>query len=434
MSNSANNHKLSFFVVVLMNINVTLGTGLFINTVLLSKHAGAIGGFTYALIGIWLLPLILTFTNMLRLYPIGGIYTFAKEGISPLAGFISTWTYFIGKLASATLAIHVAMSLLQTIIPTLRIVPVIALDIGIIITYTLLNLLNFKQGSKIQVVFTSLKLVPIIFIIASGLFVINPGNFASAHFVWEGLSSTIPLALFGFYGFESACNIALLIENPEKNASRAVITSHLLTTVITTLFQTLFYGSLGSLLASQANFLGAYPAFITTHISHNLYFSNILIAFMHIAIASSALGSSYGIIYGNAWNLYNLAKHKQIYFANLLSRLSKNNIAPWCIITEAIICLVYLLTTQGNQLYLQHIAVLALTICFTITSYAYFAECKRRRKSILTAISSLAICLILLGISMKSFIYNQLLLALVFYAIIVIAGIIMHIKIEKKRL
>src|SRR3990170_3808669 len=109
----------------------------------------------------------------------------------------------------------------------------------------------------------------------------------------------------------------------QKNAARAVVISHLIAVCITFLFQTFFYASLGSVLAIQPSYLSAYPAFILKFFSVHPHTAKFFIILLHAAVASSALGASYGIMYGNAWNLYTLAKNNHTFFSRSLSALSK---------------------------------------------------------------------------------------------------------------
>lgn len=401
-ASNESSQKLSLTSAILMNVNVTLGSGIFINLVLLSSLAGPLSGLTYIIIGILLLPLILTFSNLLKYYPSGGFYIFAKNGISTFAGFISAWSYFVGKLASASLAIHVAISLLQTIFVPLSSVPTLVLDIAVVIFYAFLNMLNIKQGSRIQVGFICLKMIPIFFVLICGIFFFNPEYISiSGNFV--GLTSTLPLALFTFYGFEAACNISMHIANPERNAARAVIISHLIATCITFLFQTLFYASLGDLLAIQPNYLSAFPAFILTFFSLQPVFAKLLIALLHVAIASSALGASYGIMYGNAWNLYTLSKHEHVFFSHFFTKLNKNGIAVGAILVEAFICSVYLIISRGAQLVLQPLAVFSLTATFTLSSISYFFIARRTNQSLLIPSIAIGVCLALLSMCLRNF-------------------------------
>ena len=93
-----------------------------------------------------------------------------KEKLTLLFGFLSTWSYFIAKLASASLMIHVAVSLITQIFPKL-------LTVASIFFYDYcdshaiywLNLLNMKTGSRIQFGFLGFKLIPVLFVIIAGL-------------------------------------------------------------------------------------------------------------------------------------------------------------------------------------------------------------------------------------------------------------------------
>ena len=96
------NFKLSLPVAILINVNIMLGTGVFINTVELAKRAGALGFLSYLIVGILMLPLIASFATLMKIYPQGGFYAFAQKELGPLAGFVSAWSYFIAKMASAS--------------------------------------------------------------------------------------------------------------------------------------------------------------------------------------------------------------------------------------------------------------------------------------------------------------------------------------------
>src|SRR3990172_8891289 len=106
-------HKLSLRSAILVSLNIMVGFGIFVNTVLLSKLSGFLGFASYALVAVLVAPLILAIAQLIRLHPAGGFYTYGAQNIGLWAGFLSAWVYFIGKLASASLIIHVVMSLFQ---------------------------------------------------------------------------------------------------------------------------------------------------------------------------------------------------------------------------------------------------------------------------------------------------------------------------------
>ena len=71
------------------------------------RRAGALSGFMYPLIGLLIAPLMLTIAALIRLHPAGGFYVFGQKEINSFVGYLSTWRYFVAKLASASLMIHV---------------------------------------------------------------------------------------------------------------------------------------------------------------------------------------------------------------------------------------------------------------------------------------------------------------------------------------
>ena len=407
---AAHESKLSLPTAILINLNIMMGAGIFINTVELSKRAGLLSGFMYPLTGLLILPLIIAIATLVQLYPSGGFYVFAQKEINPLIGFLSTWSYFIAKLASATLMIHVSISLITQIFPALlSFAPILFYDLLILTIFIGLNLLNMKTGSRIQFGFLAFKLIPILFVIMAGLILFFPTEIASLPLIWDGIPSSLPFALYAATGFEATCAISNKIENPERNGPRAIMISFAVMMALVFLFQFLFYTSLGTTLADQANYLGAFPALLQKLFPSSPLLINKLQAFFHLAIASSALGGCYGILYSNNWNLYILANHHQIKGWHYFTRLNKQAIPYLCLLAEWLLCIIYLLTTSGHQLILQPLAALGTTITYTVSVVALLFAYRKQKCSIKTQIipiAALCSCLILIGACIRLFLIS----------------------------
>ena len=54
-------YKFSLTTAVLININIILGQGIFVNTALLAKHMGSVGALAYLAVGITIIPIIFAF-------------------------------------------------------------------------------------------------------------------------------------------------------------------------------------------------------------------------------------------------------------------------------------------------------------------------------------------------------------------------------------
>lgn len=409
-----------------------LGAGIFINTVELAKRAGILGAFSYTLVGILMLPLILCIVELLQLHPQGGFYIFGKEELNPFAGFISAWSYFVSKLASAMLIIHTAVLLIQQVIPPLQTINTLTFDVLLLGTFIALNMLNIKTGMLIQRFFLGFKLIPIFFVILTGIWFYHGLPVVNLENWWSTIPFTLPLVLYATVGFEAACSLSSKIENPQKNAPKAILYSYGFVIVITTLYQLLFYTSLGSHLSNLTSYLFAFPTLIHSLFPAHVTAQTTIISLMHLAIAASALGGSYGILFSNNWNVYTLAMHNHTFFPRLLTALNRHHI-PWaCMLLEGFICLVYLFVTQGKQIPLQQTSALGSVCAYTISVIALLSA--KQRKSVTTpwAIPLLGLCncFIFMASCIANFMINGITTLATFCAL-VLAGIVMFVITKK---
>lgn len=425
--------KLSLPAAILININIMVGAGLFINTVELAKRAGVLGSFIYLIVGALMLPLIISIATLINLFPEGGFYAFGEKTMSSFAGFIASWSYFTGKLASATIMIHTSVLLIQNIIPIFNIVSPLFLD-GIIITlFVILNMLHMKTGRSIQVWFLVLKIIPITFAILSGLFLFQGSTFTLDYCIWSGIPSSLPLVLFAFLGFEATCSLSSKIKNAEHNGPRAILISYAIVIFLSFLFQFIFYANLGPALAQQPSYLHAFPLLLQSLFPISPALQTIFVGLLHLAIASSALGGSYGIIFSNNWNLYTLAKNNHTFLPKLFTTLNRHSIPVACIIAEGVICIFYLFVTKGNQIPLQQTGALGCTIGYTISVLALLvAKIKKPTISIPIWIPLLGTinCLLLIGACLESFLLSGI-NTLIAFCFLLIIGIFMFISTQR---
>jgi len=394
---------------ILISINIMLGTGVFINTVIVAQHTGILGGGLYLLAGVLMLPLILCIAKLSSMHAQGNFYNFGVM-LSPFWGFISTWIYFLAKLASASLSIHVFVTFLRYIVPSITYYSHVSIDCCIVALFVLLNLLNTKTGTRIQAFFVTAKATPLLFAIGAGLYSANWINIAAPHVIWQGIPIALPLVLFCCLGFEASCSLSRVIENSPVNAPRAIITSFSIVVILAALYQFFFYVSLGDTLTAQTNFVGVFPALIgkiTPHLKDTLG------QLFSLAIASSALGGAYGIMYSNAWNLFALAEQSHLKILHWLRPLNDHHIPFLCVIIEGIVCISYLFLTQGKQIPLQYTATLGSVLAYTISVIALYQE----TKSTLSVLGFISCCLLLLA-SLSGFMSTSITPLFIFAAIV----------------
>lgn len=422
--------KLSLFSAILININIMLGSGIFINTSVLTRQAGSLGALAYPIVGLLLLPLIMAIAQLLRLHGQSGTFYDFGRSVTPFFGFISSWSYFTAKLCSAALGIHVCLSFLQKIIPTLQAIPLLTFDALVIVLFTLLNLLNLKFGRSIQYSFIIIKLIPVLFVIITGLYVFQGASFNSDTMLWSGIPLSIPLVLFAFSGFEASCSLSTQIQDHQKNGPRAIFISFAIILALVFLYQLLFYGALGMSLGTlTGGYLDIFPAYLsrfalTPELSHTLQ------TIFHIAIATSSLGSAYGIMYSNSWNLHTLGYHNHTFAKNTITKLNEHGMPLACVFIEGALMLAYILISQGNQIPLQQVSALGGTIAYTLSAAALFVIYYRREKKISAlAVLSLASCALL----MSSFVWavtthGPTLLLMLFFALLIFGSFMFYKK------
>ncbi len=400
-----NTEKLSLKSAILININIMMGAGIFINTVELAKRAGFLSCLAYALVGVLMLPLIISIASMVRLYPSGGFYAFAAQEIHPFAGFMSAWSYFIGKLGSAMLLIHTAFLLCQQIIPALARVNVFVLDIFILSLFILLNMFNMRTGKTIQGWLTAIKIVPVVFVILVGLYCINPANFVVSTGVYSGILSAIPLVIYAFLGFEATVSLSSQIENARRNGPLAIFISYACVVGLYVLYQFLFCAAVGQQLIAQHSYLGAFPSLLAALFGPHVASFAFLHVLLNLAIAASALGGSYGILYSNSWNLYSLAERKHTFFPKLFTRMNAQGIPFACVLTEGVIACFYLYMSAGSQVPLQLTSVLGSIIAYTLSVAALFCAWyyKRSVKNPWLIVLALINCAILIFACARGF-------------------------------
>ena len=417
--------ELSLFSAVLINLNIIIGSGIFINTTELAKRAGILGSFSYALVGVLLLPLILSFVKLLQLHPSGGFYSFCGTSLHPIVGFFNAWCYFAAKISSASLVIHVFVLFMQKTVPMLSLYDPLTLDICILAILLGLNLFNAKTGSTIQGWLMILKLFPIFFVIISGIFFLQGTNCGAAHQLWSGIPATIPLVLHAMLGFEAACAISRNIKNPQINAPRAVLISYGLVIILYGLYQTIFYAVLGSELAAQLDYRTAFPLLISKFTT-NPYAQMAGDHLINAAIATSALGAGFGMIYANTWNLYSIAERRLTFFPHIITKLNRYNAPFVCVLAQGALAIFYMFIIQGEKVTFQQLSALASTVTYSLSILGLLATLIAKKQSFWLPILGLINCALLLSGCVYSIWWSQNPAPLYIFAFVATAGIGMY--------
>ena len=194
-----NKNQISLLTAILININIMLGAGLFINPKPLTQLAGPFGFIGYVLGALVLLPIVLSLAELAKYHPTaGGLYVYSKTYINNGVGFLSGWSYFLGKTSSAAVLANTLISFFYKDFVCLQKLPILFWDACLILLLIGINILGVRLGGKIQYIFTTLKAVPVMFVIFSGFYFFNINFFSNLSSEKLDILGTIPIALFAY--------------------------------------------------------------------------------------------------------------------------------------------------------------------------------------------------------------------------------------------
>jgi APA family basic amino acid/polyamine antiporter len=173
-----------------------------------------------------------------RLPGADGPLGYMRETLGEGAAFAALWCYWVSVwVTNAALAVAVT-GYAAVAFPPLAALPSAGLAIGLLWLFVVINLLGVRTGGGVQVATTVLKIVPLVLVVALGLWLLlsEPAAFA-ANLPTTPISLPATLgassiALFAMLGLESAAVPAGRVRDPERTIPRATLLGTLLTAVI----------------------------------------------------------------------------------------------------------------------------------------------------------------------------------------------------------
>ncbi|MFA5074628.1 MAG: APC family permease [Candidatus Babeliales bacterium] len=388
-------NKISLFSAILMNINVMIGGGIFIMVPIMAKQAANISFLGWVITALIFLPVVLSVAKITNYFPgQSSFYSYNSTGINKTAGFVSGWLYFLGYASNGALLIAGIREFLR-------------LQLGIeffnshqilfnlimVILFCLLNFLSISVVSKIQNAATIIKLLPIFFVIFLLFFYWNPRlrlDFSNI----SNLKYVVPLTLFGFWGFETTCNISHLIAGHKNNASRAIIISFLIVVAAYTIFTI----SLLHIMGAQNLITYEAPAFVKFLGIKSDIFLNALNVFVLSTILTSYAGSLFGLFIASSFNLQSLANNNLLPLSKILQILNKQNRPIYCVLLSGLTIFIFLLFLSNAQV-LSAMGNFGILSCIIITFISLLLiQLKRKEylKTLMPCLALLSCCIILI--------------------------------------
>lgn len=359
-------NKISIWTAILININIMVGAGIFVYPQLMTQKAGYASFLGWPIVALIFLPVVLSIAAIARMFPgQGSFYAYAKNLISPTVGFASGWLFFSAYICtSSILTLAFRNTILGIISNNFGVnVPLMVFNVIFIALVTLLSLLSINIFAKIQNIGTILKIIPLIFIVSIFLFYLNP-DFKIASDGLYKVGSVIPLALFGYWGFECCCAISHLIKGRKSNASTAILLAFGITTFVYTAFHFGLLNIMGVENLAKYGVIG-----VINFLVMPAAIKAIIAFFFSFAIATVFLFSVFGMFTTNSSTLHALADENLLPFSKQLKKTNKFD-RPWVAILAQGMLTFFIISATDSIVFLNTNTNFGILSTFFITLFA----------------------------------------------------------------
>jgi basic amino acid/polyamine antiporter, APA family len=214
------NRTLNLTEVIFFASGVILGAGIY---TVIGKAAGVSGNMlwlSFSIAAVTALLSLFAYAELVSVFPrSGGEYSFLKESVNTKwANAVGAIVALSGIVSSATIAIGFSGYLSELIDFPKRITA-----FAIIILIMLINIVGIKQSSLVNILFTVLETLGLLFVIYSATSSLGEVNyFELPEDGIQGLLAGAAICFFAFTGFEDSVKLAEETKNPEKNVPRGL--------------------------------------------------------------------------------------------------------------------------------------------------------------------------------------------------------------------
>jgi APA family basic amino acid/polyamine antiporter len=236
-------------------VNMVVGAGIFALPGLVAAQLGPAAILAYFACSVVVALVFLCFAEIgSRISRSGGSYAYVEEAFGPFAGFVASLLFWFGFSALADAAITVVMvDSLAVVLPVLdQPVPRALFIITLLAFLAAVNVRGVKQGVRLYVFNTLVKLVPLVLLLVVGLFQIDLSNFAIPEWPTAATFGAGTVLLFyAFNGAESSLNASGEIRDSARTVPRGLLLGLSGVLLLYVGLQTVSQGVLGAELANN---------------------------------------------------------------------------------------------------------------------------------------------------------------------------------------
>jgi amino acid transporter len=236
-------------------INVTVGAGIFVLPAVAAARLGAAAPMAYIVCAV-LMALIVCCVAAAgsRVSLTGGLYAYIEVAFGPFVGFLAGVLYFLMAtfaVASVASAFAGSVGVLwpAATTPAGRTILIAALFAGL----AAVNVRGVKPGVRLVEVMTIAKLLPLLVLVAVGVWFLNPEYLRwPAMPAASAVGETAIVLIFAFVGLEIALVPSGEVRDPTRTVPRALFSALAITTTLYLLIQMVAQGLLGPSISTYA--------------------------------------------------------------------------------------------------------------------------------------------------------------------------------------
>lgn len=250
--------KRQFTVVALwlLVINGIIGAGIFGVPARAAELVGAYSPIAFVLCGLLMLPIMLCFGEVSSYFRgTGGPILYARAAFGSVAGFQTGWTFYVARMMAFAANINLLVSTLGYFRPGID-QGASRLFILFLICASLVwvNVIGARQAMRSLGVLTFLKILPLVLLLAVGIWNIPPAFLPGPQVLAPDLSewgTALIILVYAFVGFESGLVPAAEAKDPQRDMPRALIWALIVATILYGLVQALSVAVLPDLAQSK---------------------------------------------------------------------------------------------------------------------------------------------------------------------------------------
>lgn len=364
--------NLTLLEATLYSISFVIGTGIFLKPGTVLNDMGSTGG----AISVWMLGGLITLCSALTIAEIaayipklGGIYTYITELYGEFVGFMQGWVTMLISGPGGAAASAMAFATFASYFVEMNGFQLRMLAIGIVVFFSIIQMLSTKGSMILQTVGTVGKLIPIFAIISVGLVKGNIPQSINFSLIGGAENGGLALALLGvlwaYDGWVATCTFGDEMIEPEKNLPRSIVLSLTFITIVYAAFNYVVFKVISpeQILATKGTSVGVEASTVLFGSKGTLLISLGMLVSSAVTLNAQIMNSVRAVLA--------MAERKLIFASDKLRYLNPKFDTPInCILFQIVVMILYIMTGTFDSV--TNLVIFVVWIFFVLATYGIF--------------------------------------------------------------